>query len=78
MDLVAESLNSTDSKVKSDIIYEMNHLVQHLLIKDTGVTFCWIPSDCGLTFNAADRAAKRGAINNNYVVYSNKDSVVHL
>ena len=65
MDLVAESLNSTDSKVRSDIIYEIKHLVHCLLIKGTGVTFCWIPSHCGTTFNEwVDRAAKRGAINN--------------
>ena len=33
--------------------------------KCTGVTFCWIPSTCGLAFNGrADRTAKWGAINN--------------
>ena len=51
------SLNSTDSTVRSGI--------HCLLIKDAGVTFCWIPSHCGLTFNEwVDRAAKRGAVNN--------------
>ena len=60
------SLNSTDSKEKSDIIYEIKHLVHCLNITGTGVTFCWIPSHCGLTFNEwrADRPAKRAAINN--------------
>ena len=42
----------------------MNHLIHHLLVKGTGVTFCWSPSHCGLTFNEqTDRAAKLGAIN---------------
>ena len=51
--------------MRSDIIYGIKHLVHCLLIKGTGVTFCWIPSHCGLTFNEqTDRAAKRGAINN--------------
>ena len=59
------SLNSTDSKDESDIIYEIKHLVHCLNITGTVVTFCWIPSHCGLTFNErADRAAKREAINN--------------
>ncbi len=40
-------------------------MVHCLLIKDTGATFCWIPSHCGLTFNEwVDRAAKRGTISN--------------
>ena len=60
--VVLYSLNSTDSKVRTDIIYEIKHLVHCLLIKGTGVTSCWIP---GLTFNErAERAAKQGAINN--------------
>ena len=55
---------STDSKVTSVIINEIKDLVHCLLIKCTGVTFCWIPSHCGLNFNEwADRAANRGAIN---------------
>ena len=60
------SLNSTDSKVRSDIIYYINHLVRCLLIKSSGATFCWIPSRRGLTLNEwwADGASKRGAINN--------------
>ena len=54
-------LNSTDSKARFDIISEINHLVHCLLKKGAGVTFCWIPSHCELTFH--DRAVKRGAIN---------------
>ena len=58
-------MNSTDIKARFDIMYERNHFVHCFLIKGTGVTFCWIRSHCGLTFNEwADRAAKRGAINN--------------
>ena len=41
---VLYSLNSTDSKVRSDIIHEIKHLVHCLLIKGTGVILCWIPS----------------------------------
>ena len=53
------SLNSTESEVRFDIIYEIQLLVLRLLIKGTGATFCWIPSHCGLIFNEwADRAAK--------------------
>ena len=46
--------------MRFDIIYNINIW---LLIKGSGVTFCSIPSHCGLTFDdCADRAAKRGAI----------------
>ena len=40
-------------------------MVHCLLINSTYVTFCWIPSHCGQTFNEwAVRAAKRGATGN--------------
>ena len=46
-------------------MYEINYLVHRLFIKGTGVTFCWTPSHCGLTFNErAERATKQRAINN--------------
>ena len=46
-------------------MYEINYLVHCLFIKGTGVTFCWTPSHCGLTFNErAERATKQRAINN--------------
>ena len=62
---VLYSLNSTDSKMRSDIVYEIKHLVQCLLLKGIGITFCWIPSHFGLTFNEwADSAAERGVISN--------------
>ena len=39
---VSYSMNSTDSKVRSDVIYEIQLLVHCLLINGTGVTVCWI------------------------------------
>ena len=57
-------LKSTDN-VRSDIIYEIKHSV-HLLIKGTGVISVGVLQiDFGPTFSErAERAAKRGAINN--------------
>ena len=48
-------LHSTDSEVRFDIIFVIKYLIHCLLVKSTGVTFCWIPS----TFNEwADRTEK--------------------
>ena len=59
------SLNSADSKVRSDIIYEIKHFVHCLLTKVQVSLSVGFLHKCGLTFNEyADRAAKRGAINN--------------
>ena len=45
------------------MVYEICHLVHILRLKGTTVTFCWVPSHCGLLFNNwADRAAKAGAL----------------
>ena len=45
------------------MIYEICHLVHVLTIKGTIITFCWVPSHCGLIYNDwADRAAKSGAL----------------
>ena len=52
-------LHSTDSEVRFDIIFVIKYLIHCLLVKSTGVTFCWISSTCGLTFiECADRTAE--------------------
>ena len=47
-----------------DMITEINLTVHLLFMKDIYITFCWVPSHCGLSANErVDRAAKMGAHN---------------
>ena len=60
------ALNSTISTHRSEIVLEIKHTINCLILKGIPVTFCWIPSHCGFIYNdAADRAAKLGAKNIN-------------
>ena len=46
------------------LVVEICHLIDQLISKGTDVTFCWVPSHCGLYHNdRADIAAKHGSKN---------------
>ena len=57
-------LQSFDSRERPEIIYEIKYLIDLLIKRGTSVTFCWVPSHCGLKQNdLADLAAKQGSRN---------------
>ena len=61
---VLKALDNSDSKVRKDLIVEINHLVHLLIIRGFGITFCWVPSHSGIFYNdKVDRLAKCGAKN---------------
>ena len=63
---VLEALQSEKYGERGEIIYEIHHIIHSLIVNGILVSFCWVPSHCGLLYNEwADRAAKDGANNNN-------------
>ena len=56
------ALKHWNCKVRKDIIFEIQFLIHCMPVKGINVTFCWIPSHCGLFWNElADFSAKQGA-----------------
>ena len=48
--------------MRSELVVEICKLINRLILKGTDVTFCWVPSHCGLFYNdKADIAAKQGS-----------------
>ena len=63
---VLQYLQRSNSISSDTIINEILHLIHILICKGTEVTFCWVPSHCGIYGNElADRFAKRAAKNEN-------------
>ena len=61
---VLMALQSNKNKTRPEMILEINLLANSLLLKGTNLSFCWIPSHCGIFGNDwVDRAAKKGAKN---------------
>ena len=61
---VLYTLNSTNTKTRTEMVLEIKHLVHSLILRGTNVNFCWVPSHCGIFANEwVDRAAKKGAKN---------------
>ena len=59
-------LQSFDARERTEIIYEIKYLIDLLIKRGTSVSFCWVPSHCGLKQNDfADLAAKQGSRNFN-------------
>ena len=56
------ALQTNDPKERSEIIYEIRHLIDVIIQRGTKISFCWVPSHCGLKHNdQADLAAKQGS-----------------
>jgi ribonuclease HI len=57
------ALQSWDSKVRKDLLFDIKFLIHEIKNKGTEVSFCWVPSHCGIKGNEqADKLAKRGAM----------------
>jgi ribonuclease HI len=58
---VLQSVNDWNN-CRSDIIFEIRHLIHRIRLRGIDVSFCWVPSHCGIQGNEiADRKAKDGA-----------------
>ena len=58
------ALQNGNNKIRSDLITEIYHLIHSIISSGIGVTFCWVPSHCGIIGNEiCDRLAKTGALN---------------
>ena len=61
---VLQSIKLLNSLSNDFVLKEICHLIHILMCKGTDITFCWIPSHCGIFGNElADRCAKMGARN---------------
>ena len=71
---VLQSLKNNNPNERPEIIFEIQYNINTLINKGTIVTFCWVPSHCGLKYNEwADQAAKQGAKN----VYSTEINLIY-
>ena len=67
---VLYAMKSFSLKIRSEMIMEISHLIHILSLRGSDITFCWIPSHCGLYYNEkVDKAAKKGASDNLGVHY---------
>jgi ribonuclease HI len=58
------ALQNGNNKIRPDFIAEIRHLIHSIISSGIGVTFCWVPSHCGIIGNEiCDRLAKAGALN---------------
>ena len=68
---VLQSLKSNSCNERYEIIYEIQHIVNSLIVNGTNIQFLWIPSHCNFRYNdLADMAAKNGALNINAICIS--------
>ena len=59
---VLQSIECSNNFSSHVIVNEVWHLIHLLSCRGTEVTFCWVPSHCGIYGNElADRSAKKGA-----------------
>ena len=60
---VLQSLQSWDCRARSDLIFEIKHLIHILQLRNILINFLWVPSHCGIFWNdQVDSLAKTGAI----------------
>ena len=60
---VLYSLQDWDSKIRKDLLFDIRHMIHYIMSRGTGITFCWVPSHCGIYWNErADKLAKQGAM----------------
>ena len=65
---VLKALKSQSHNDRSELIFEIKHLIHSLTIRGTVINMCWIPSHCGFKYNdIADQLAKLGAKNDNAI-----------
>ena len=75
---VLHALRNSNFNVRKDLITEISHLVHFLILRGSSVTFCWVPSHCGICFNErADRLAKCGAMYKNDTLGINVSLSLH-
>ena len=59
---VLQTLQSWDCRARSDLVFEIKHLIHILQTRNTLITFLWIPSHCNIFWNdKVDELAKQGA-----------------
>jgi ribonuclease HI len=69
---VLSALQSWDSKVRKDILFDIKFQIHEMRSKGIDVSFCWVPSHCGIKGNEqADKLAKKGAMRGLGSVFQN-------
>ena len=62
-------LQKSYSQIRPTLIYNIQRSIHDLAIDNVKVTFCWVPSHCGIIGNeTVDKAAKHGAQNFNNTI----------
>eukprot|EP00745_Piridium_sociabile_P029219 TRINITY_DN4763_c1_g1_i17.p1 TRINITY_DN4763_c1_g1~~TRINITY_DN4763_c1_g1_i17.p1 ORF type:complete len:107 (+),score=1.70 TRINITY_DN4763_c1_g1_i17:231-551(+) len=61
---VLHAIRSTSLKAGLEMTIEIKHVIHLLSVKGINITFCWVPSHCGIYSNEwADQAARKAANN---------------
>eukprot|EP00745_Piridium_sociabile_P032536 TRINITY_DN5491_c0_g1_i10.p1 TRINITY_DN5491_c0_g1~~TRINITY_DN5491_c0_g1_i10.p1 ORF type:complete len:250 (-),score=-9.43 TRINITY_DN5491_c0_g1_i10:9-758(-) len=59
-----QAIRSPSKKTRLEMTFEIKHVIHLLSIKGISVTFCWVPSHCGIYANEwVDQAARKAALN---------------
>jgi ribonuclease HI len=58
------ALQNGNTKIRPDLISEIYYFIHSIISSGIGITFCWVPSHCGIIGNEiCDKLAKNGALN---------------
>eukprot|EP00745_Piridium_sociabile_P029215 TRINITY_DN4763_c0_g2_i1.p1 TRINITY_DN4763_c0_g2~~TRINITY_DN4763_c0_g2_i1.p1 ORF type:complete len:255 (-),score=-4.74 TRINITY_DN4763_c0_g2_i1:332-1096(-) len=61
---VLQAIRSRNLKTRLEMTIEIKHVIHLLSLRGIGVTFCWVPSHCGIYSNEwVDQAARKAARN---------------
>jgi ribonuclease HI len=79
------ALQNGNNKIRPDFIAEIYHFIHSIISSGIGITFCWVPSHCGIIGNEiCDRLAKAGALNSfnsiavSHLILSNREIISFL
>ena len=59
---VLYTLKNANNSKRIDFVYDIQMLIHNIILRGTGIDFCWVPSHCHLKWNdVSDNLAKMGA-----------------
>ena len=61
---VLQAIKSTKQNIRLELIHNIKQNIHQLSLQNVNITFCWVPSHCGIYANEkVDQAAKKAARN---------------